>query len=100
MTTQHRRWLADVRRAIRQALLDMEFGRVDTAMLSLKEHYRDEVIITDSTYEVKNMIASLASVDPADLKKNPAMRAAAVRRLNETKQYIGEALLADTAHHH
>lgn len=96
MTPNHREWLADVRRAIRQALLDLEFGRVETAFFPLRECYLVEVTVNDTTAEVKNLIASLATVDPDELKKRPAMRAAAVRRLKDTKKFISDALTAPT----
>jgi hypothetical protein len=96
MTPNHREWLARVRRAVRQALLDLEFGRFETAFLPLRECYHDEVTVTDVTVEVKNLIASLAYADPGEVRRRPAMRAAAVRRLHDTKKFISDALIAPT----
>jgi hypothetical protein len=96
MTTQQREWLASVRRSIRKALLDLEFGRFDIAFLGIREHFVEESPTCDAAMEVKNLLASLAVVDPALTRDNPAARAAATRRLNETKRYIADALLATT----
>lgn len=97
MTTDQRDWLQSVRRSIRLALLDLEFERFDTAFIALRARFLDEVPVTEVTSEVKNLIASLATSDP-DLMNNPAARQAAVRRLNETKHFITESLLATTEH--
>lgn len=93
MTPRHREWLGSVRRAIRKALLDLEFERFDTAFLDLRELFFTEAPISDDTMEVKNLIASLATARP-QLMQNAAARAAAVRRLEETKKYITEAMLS------
>ena len=96
MTPTNREWLADVRRATRRALIDLEFGRVETAFFPLRECYLAEVTVDDTTAEVKNLIASLATVDPDEVRRRPAMRIAAMRRLRDTKKFVSDALTAPT----
>lgn len=95
MTPTERRWLQDARRHIRVALVKAEIGDWDTAVLYAAQVVRMEPFAPHLT-EVVNMLASLATTEPSQLRSNAAMRAAAVRRLEETKTLIGETLVATT----
>ena len=53
-------------------------------------------LVTENTSEVINLLASLAVSKPEDLRRNAGMRAAAIRRLEETKALIGETLVTTT----
>ena len=95
LTMSERKWMQDARRAIRFALVKIEIGDWDTAIIHIKGVARS-TLVTKNTLEVTNLLASLAASEPSDFRSNVAMRAAAVRRLEEAKLQIGEALVATT----
>jgi len=97
MRQAHKDWLAEARRSARGALLDLEFKRFDAASSRIRECFLSEGPTTDATMEVRNMLASIATSDPTNLK-NPAIRNAAARRLEEVIQFIGTTLLATNEH--
>lgn len=93
MTPAQRGWLASIRRASREAALDLEFGRYDVAFMRLHKCFHDEVSENEAIIEVRNMVASLITADRDELQKRPAMQAAAMRRLDEIKQFISDSLI-------
>jgi hypothetical protein len=93
MHKAHRGWLTEVRRSARGALLDLEYGRLDAASNRIRDCFLTEGPTTNAALEVKNMLASLATSDPSILKSR-AIRNAAMRRLEDVIQFIGNALLA------
>lgn len=97
MTPTERQWMQDARRAIRFALVKIEIGDWDAAIGALKGVVRS-TLVTKATIEVTSLLASLASSEPSDFRSNAAMRAAALRRLEEAKTYIGDTLVATTDH--
>ena len=96
MTPSNRSWLQEARRDIRSALLYAERHDWNTCVSTVASIWRRLSDTSEVTIEVKNMLASLAVTDPSELKKSAAMRAAAVRRLEEVKSFIGESLVATT----
>lgn len=97
MTPTERSWLQDARRHIRVALVKSEIGDWDVVIFHATQVVRMEPF-APHLIEVANMLASLATAEPSQLRSNAAMRAAAVRRLEETKTLIGEILVATTDH--
>lgn len=97
MTPAERQWLQNARRHIRHALVKSEIGDWD-AVISWIAPLTRSTIVTSVTLEVTSLLASLATTEPASLRSNAAMRAAALRRLEETKSLIGELLVATTDH--
>jgi len=95
MTPSERAWLQDARRHIRLALVKSEIGDWDTVVFYAAQVVRMKPFAPRLT-EVTNMLASLATTEPPQLRSNAAMRAAAIRRLEETKTLIGEILVATT----
>lgn len=98
MTPSERQWLQDARRFVRIAIVKAEYGDWDAAVAAMGNVARRPSLVTPGTIEVINMLASFASTKPSDLRGNAAMRAAAIRRLEETKVFIGDALTATTGH--
>lgn len=97
MTPTERQWMQDARRVIRFALVKIEIGDWDAAIDALKGVVRS-TLVTKATIEVTSLLASIASSEPSDFRSNAAMRAAALRRLEEAKTYIGDTLVATTDH--
>lgn len=97
LTMVERQWMQDARRAIRFALVKIEIGDWDSAISHIKGVVRS-TLVTKATLEVTNLLASFAASEPAEFRKNAAMRAAAIRRLEEAKAYIGDTLVATTDH--
>lgn len=95
LTTLERRWLQDARRSVRLALVKTEIGDWDTVVACIKTIVRT-TLVTNATLEVTNLLASLASSNPSELRGNASMRAASIRRLEETKSFIGDILVATT----
>lgn len=95
MTPTERQWMQDARRHIRIALAKIEIGDWDAAIGHVKSVVRS-TLVTPDTLEVTNLLASFASSEPSELRRNAAMRAAATRRLEETKTFIGDILVATT----
>jgi hypothetical protein len=95
MTPSERQWLQDARRTIRYALRQVMVDDWDAAIANAKGVVRS-TIVTDCTLEVTHLLASFAHSNPTDYRANAAMRAAAIRRLKETKDYIGKTLAATT----
>lgn len=95
MTPTERQWMQDARRAIRFALVKIEIGDWHTAVDHIKGVVRS-TLVTPDTLEVTNLLASFACSEPSDFRTNAAMRAAATRRLEEAKIYIGDILVATT----
>jgi hypothetical protein len=95
LTPSERQWMQDARRAIRFALTKIEIGDWDSVVGHIKGVVRS-TLVTKDTLEVTNLLASIASSEPSDFRRNAAMRAAALRRLEEAKTYIGDTLVATT----
>lgn len=95
LTASERQWMQDARRSIRIALTKVEIGDWPTATEVIKGVVRS-TLVTKATLEVTNLLASFASSEPSDYRKNAAMRAAALRRLEEAKALIGDILVATT----
>lgn len=95
MTPIERQWMQDARRRIRLALTKIEIGDWDAAVDHIKSVVRS-TLVTPDTLEVTSLLTSFASSEPSELRRNAAMRAAAIRRLEETKTFIGETLVATT----
>lgn len=93
MTPSERQWLQDARRFIRIALVKTEIGDWDTVVATVGNVARRP---GPPNIEVVNLLASLANANASDFRGNAAMRAAAIRRLEETKSFIGETLVATT----
>jgi hypothetical protein len=87
-----RDWLKDVRRAIRGALLDLEYGRLDAAQHRIRDCFLTDGPTADPALEVKNLLASLATSD-ASILKSRAIKDAAMKRLEEVIRHIGDALV-------
>lgn len=98
MTPSERAWLQDARRSIRLAMVKSEIGDWDTVVTAIGNVARRPTLVTPATIEVINMLSSIAVTQPSDLRSNAAMRAAVTRRLEETKVFIGEFLVATTDH--
>lgn len=98
MTPSERQWLQDARRFVRIAIVKAEIGDWDAAVVAMGNVADRPSLGTPDTIEVGNMLASFANTKPSDLRSNAAMRAAAIRRLEETKVFIGDALTATTGH--
>ena len=94
MTPTERQWLQIARRDIRLALVKAEIGDWD-AVVSCVHPYSRAVPSGAVPIEVSNLLASLGTSNPSDLRGSAAMRAAAIRRLEETKVLIGESLVAN-----
>lgn len=97
MTPSERRWLQEARRCIRLAIVKSEYGDWDTVVEWTASAIRDP-LVTSNTSEVIDLLSSLAVSKPSDFRTNAGMRAAAIRRLEETKFLIGELLVATTDH--
>lgn len=95
LTTTERRWLQEARRHIRLALVQSEYGDWDATIEWTAAAIRSP-LTTENTSEVISLLTSLASAKASQLRSNAAMRAAAIRRLEETKTLIGELLVATT----
>jgi len=97
MNRKERQWMTDTRRTIRLAIVAAEANRwaiVTSCAKSIKldaERYHHDKIM-----ETKDLISSLAAVSPSEFENNIAMRASAIRRLDEIKTLLGEALVATT----
>ena len=91
--------LREIRRGIRLALVHAELHHWDEVIsICLGIYSQHASGGGEVTFEVRNLLASLANTTPSDLRRNAAMRAAAVRRLEETKTLIGESLVTITDH--
>lgn len=95
MTPSERRWLQEARRYIRLAIVKSEYGDWDAVVEWTAAAVRTPRI-TEHTSEVIDLLSSLAVSKPADFRTNAGMRAAAIRRLEDTKTLIGELLVATT----
>ncbi len=96
MTQLERAHLREARRHLRFAMVAAENHRWDDVVRSAEHIYRQPVGANATTMEVKDLLASMATTDPANLKSNAAMRLATVIRLKHTYDFIGEALVATT----
>lgn len=90
-----RLWLQTARRNIRMALLKGQLEDWDAA-ISWIAPVVSAPPLSSVTSEVTDLLTSLALTKPSDLRGNAAMRAAAIRRLEEAKTLIGETLVATT----
>jgi hypothetical protein len=97
LNLNERQWLQETRRHIRIALVKAELGDWD-AVITVLRPIVQTTATNNITPEVTNLLASLTAAEPLDLRSNAAMRAAAIRRLEETKTLIGELLVATTDH--
>lgn len=95
LSMTERQWLQNARFFIRMALVKAEIGDWDTVVSQADRIVRSP-LLNEATMEVANLLASLAATKPSDLRSNAAMRAAATRRLEETKSFIGATLVATT----
>lgn len=98
MTSLERAHLREARRHLRFALVAADGSRWDDVVRSASHIYRQPVGVNAVTVEVKDLLASLATTDPANFKGNAAMRSAAITRLKFVHALIGEALVATTDH--
>ena len=64
----------------------------------LRKLFGESVEVTEATFEVKNLIASLAMTDPEVLKGRIALINAAIERLARTREYIKLELAHDPTH--
>lgn len=96
LNLNERQWLQETRRHIRIALVKAELGDWDAVITVLRPIV--QTTATNATLEVTNLLASLTASTPSHLRSNAEMRAAAIRRLEETKALIGELLVATTDH--
>lgn len=97
MTQLERQWLMEARRSIRAALVsatNQNWDDVVACAVGLARYPTG--YLNDTILEVKDLLTSLALTSPKDLRSNPSMRAAAVKRLEEVKSLIGETLVATT----
>lgn len=94
MTPLEREWLLAVKREckrLRVQLRHLEPSKGD--FWKLKELYEEHGIpVTDFTWEVKNLISSLAVTDPEVLKGRHLLTNAAIQRLTATWEYIKERM--------
>ncbi len=91
-----RRWLQEARRSLRLAHTYAENGSDwDAVVASAESVYRTPMAAHDAVIEVKNLLASLATTAPSQLRTNRAMRTAATKRIKEAILFIGETLVGD-----
>jgi hypothetical protein len=95
MTPLERWWLQGARRAIRLAIVKVEYGDWHAAV-SWVQSVVNAPLVTSNTSEVIDLLTSSAVADPKLFISNAAMRAAFSRRLEETKTLIGNLLVATT----
>jgi len=97
MTQLERQWLQEARRSVRAALVSADIQEWDNVVLQAAGLSRYPTGYGHpKILEVKDLLTSLGRASHQDLRSNAAMRAAAIRRLEEVKTLIGEALVATT----
>lgn len=94
MTPSERAWLQEARRNIWMALTKAEYGDWNSVVAIASSIHRHPDASGEG-FEVQSLLASLATSNVTDLRSSAAMRAAAVRRLNDAKTFIGSTLVGE-----
>lgn len=87
-------WLNSVHNECRLLILDLGTTGT-TSFVELRNLLDTKVEVTEATWQVKNLIASLAVTDPAVLRGRIALVNAAIERLTKTREYIRQELNND-----
>jgi hypothetical protein len=98
MTPKQRDWLLRVGDHTIEAIVRLKENDLDGVFDYLRKLFHEPVEVDEATWNVKNLIASLAMTDPDTLRGRAALINAAIERLNETWEYITSELTHDTIH--
>lgn len=89
MTPKQLDWLLRVNDQLLEAAAVLKEGTFDDKVFSyLRKLFDEPVEVTEVTWHVKNLIASLAMTDPNALRGRIVLVNAALERLKETWEYI------------
>ena len=97
MTPKQRDWLSRVSEEARTAVLRLHTGDDQGVFDYLRKLFDEPVEVDDATWNVKNLIASLAMTDPSVLRGRSVLVNAAIERLTQTREYIKSELGHDTS---
>lgn len=99
MSPSEREWLARVNGECLRTIVRLQTCGPHPALFDyLRKLFDERVDVTETTFEVKNLIASLAMTDPEVLKGRIALINAAIERLARTREYIKLELSHDPTH--
>lgn len=89
MTPKQRDWLLRVADQVVEATARLKTDDYDENVFRyLRKLFDEPVEVTEVTWHVKNLIASLAMTDPNVLRGRTLLVNAAIARLNETWEYL------------
>lgn len=92
MTPSQRDWLDRVSEESRQIILRLARGNFEDLFGNLRKLFDEEVGVTQTTWEVKNLIASLAMTEPNVLRGRITLQNAAIERLTQVRRYIRDEI--------
>ena len=92
MTPEQRDWLLRVGEQTVEITVRLKEGDLDGIFDYLRKLFNEPVEVDEVTWNVKNLIASLAMTDPDVLRGRIILVNAAIERLNETWEYITSEL--------
>lgn len=87
-------WIANVDEECRQLIVLIGTG-AQPDLGYLRKLFDEPVEVTEATWNIRNLIASLAMTDPAVLKGRVTLQNAAIERLTQVRRYIQH----EAAHH-
>lgn len=64
----------------------------DQLFSNLRKLFEEKVAVTETTHEIKNLIASLAMTDPEVLRGRVTLQNAAIYRLTQIRSRIRDAI--------
>lgn len=91
MTPSEIDWLERVAEECRKLIITIGTGR-DPDFAYLRKLFEEQVEVTETTWDVKNLIASLAMTKPEVLRGRIMLQNAAIERLTDTRRTIVHAL--------
>lgn len=92
MTSSELDWLTAVNTECRNVILRMNSNQYDQLFSNLRKLFDEEVEVTETTFDIKNLIASLAMTDPDVLRGRITLQNAAIHRLTQVRSRIRHAI--------
>lgn len=92
MTSSELDWLTAVNTECRNIILRINMNDYDQLFGNLRKLFDEQVAVTETTYEIKNLIASLAMTDPEVLRGRITLQNAAIYRLTQVRSRIRNAI--------
>jgi hypothetical protein len=92
MTPSELDWLTAVHTECRNIILRISTHQYDQLFGNLRKLFDEKIETTEPSWEIKNLIASLAMTDPEVLRGRITLQNAAIERLTQVRSRIKDAI--------